>query len=98
MYRAEIVRLAHRAFSEASNWQFHQLAELLRQPVCSLYPDQGNESDECGEIHDAMNQVIYPSNPSREIINPDNPLTIAWTRAAPSKKNSNVNHFVAVVE
>lgn len=85
MYKKEVMSLA-KVGSWAGVWQFHQMANVLKRPICSIYPERG----ECEFVKD-LNRKFYPFD-RRDTGR--TPITIVWTGpevgAAP-------NHFVAAM-
>ena len=88
IYQKELLNLRNLS-TYMGIWQFHQCADVLQRPICSVCPEQTNPT-----VRRDMNRVILPLNESH--INRA-PVFIMWTPLHIYARAYDVKHFVPLI-
>ena len=94
VYRRDIVRIGRKG-GFMGIWQFHQAAEISKNPICSVYPDGKGKVKVNANLRLDMNRVFLTNNPAFHNMRP---IYIMWTPVSVLSKAFDVNHFVVLLE
>ena len=94
VYSHDIVRIGRKG-GFMGIWQFHQAAEISKNPICSVYPDGKGKVKVNTNLQLDMNRVFLTNNPAFHNMRP---IYIMWTPISVLSKAFDVNHFVVVLE
>ena len=94
VYRRDIVRIGRKG-GFMGIWQFHQAAEISKNPICGVYPDGKGKVKVNANLRLDMNRVFLTNNPAFHNMRP---IYIMWTPVSVLSKAFDVNHFVVLLE
>ena len=94
VYRRDIVRIGRKG-GFMRIWQFHQAAEISKNPICGVYPDGKGKVKVNANLRLNMNRVFLTNNPAFHNMRP---IYIMWTPVSELSKAFDVNHFVVLLE
>ena len=94
VYRRDIVRIGTKG-GFMGIWQFHQAAEIAKNPICNVYPDGKGKVKVNANLRLDMNRVYLTNNPAFHNMRP---IYIMWTPVSVLSKAFEVNHFVVLLE
>ena len=94
VYHRDIVKIGRKG-GFMGIWQFHQAAEISKNPICSVYPDGKGKVKVNANLRLDMNRVFLTNNPAFHNMRP---IYIMWTPVSVLSKAFDVNHFVVLLE
>ena len=94
VYRRDIVRIGRKG-GFMGIWQFHQAAEISKNPICGVYPDGKGKVKVNANLRLDMNRVFLTNNPAFHNMRP---IYIMWTPVSVLSRAFDVNHFVVLLE
>ena len=94
VYRHDIVKIGRKG-GFMGIWQFHQAAEIAKNPICSVYPDGKGKVKVNANLRLGMNRVFLTNNHAFHNMRP---IYIMWTPVSVVSKTYDVNHFVVLLE
>ena len=94
VYCRDIVRIGRKG-GFMGIWQFHQAAEISKNPICGVYPDGKGKVKVNANLRLDMNRVFLTNNPAFHNMRP---IYIMWTPVSVLSKAFDVNHFVVLLE
>ena len=94
VYRRDIVRIGRKG-GFMGIWQFHQAAEISKNPICGVYPDGKGKVKVNANLRLDMNRVFLTNNPAFHNMRP---IYIMWTPVSVFSKAFDLNHFVVLLE
>ena len=94
VYCRDIVRIGRKG-GFMGIWQFHQAAEISKNPICGVYPDGKGKVKVNVNLRLDMNRVFLTNNPAFHNMRP---IYIMWTPISVLSKAFDVNHFVVLLE
>ena len=94
VYRRDIVKIGRKG-GFMGIWQFHQAAEISKNPICGVYPDGKGKVKVNANLRLDMNRVFLTNNPTFHNMRP---IYIMWTPVSVLSKAFDVNHFAVLLE
>ena len=94
VYRHDIVKIGRKG-GFMGIWQFHQAAEIAKNPICGVYPDGKGKVKVNANLRLDMNRVFLANNHAFHNMRP---IYIMWTPVSVVSKAYDVNHFVVLLE
>ena len=94
VYHRDIVRIGRKG-GFMGIWQFHQAAEIFKNPICGVYPDGKGKVKVNANLRLNMNRDFLTNNPAFHNMRP---IYIMWTPVSVLSKAFDVNHFVVLLE